>query len=63
MSANSVDPDETPRSAVSLLGLHCLLRPACPSTYSEYGIYISLHTMKGNLTVELFCDKNASLAT
>ena len=25
--ANSVDPDETPRSAASDLGLHCLLRP------------------------------------
>ena len=25
--ANSVDPDQTPRSAASDLGLHCLLMP------------------------------------
>ena len=25
--ANSIDPDQTPHSAVSDLGLHCLLRP------------------------------------
>ena len=30
--ANSVDPDETPRSAASHLGLQCLLRP----TYGKY---------------------------
>ena len=30
--ANSVDPDQTPRSAVSDLGLHCLLRSVCPNT-------------------------------
>ena len=30
--ANSVDPDQTPRSAASDLGLHCLLRPVCPNT-------------------------------
>ena len=29
--ANSVDPDEKPRSAASHLGLHCLLRPVCPN--------------------------------
>ena len=29
--ANSVDPDETPRSAASHLGLYCLLRPVCPN--------------------------------
>ena len=35
--ASSVDPDETPCSAASHLGLHCLLRPGCPNTYSIYG--------------------------
>ena len=30
--ANSVDPDQPPRSAVSDLGLHCLFRPFCPNT-------------------------------
>ena len=34
--ANSVDPDETPRSAASHLGLYCLLRPVCPNTYGKY---------------------------
>ena len=29
--ANSVDPDQTPRSAASDLGLHCLLRPDFPN--------------------------------
>ena len=28
--ANSVDPDQTPHSAASDLGLHCLLRTVCP---------------------------------
>ena len=32
--ANSVDPDETPRSAASHLGLHCLLRQ---NMYGKYG--------------------------
>ena len=35
---NSVDPDETPRSVASHLGLNCLLRPVCPNTYGKYGI-------------------------
>ena len=35
--ANSVDPDETPRSAASHLGLHCFLRPVYPNTYGKYG--------------------------
>ena len=35
--ANRVDPDETPRSAASHLGLHCLLRPVCPKPYDKYG--------------------------
>ena len=35
--ANSVDLDETPRSAASHLGLNCLLRPVCPNTYGKYG--------------------------
>ena len=32
MYGNSVDPDQTPRSAASDLGLHCMLRPICPNT-------------------------------
>ena len=36
--AKSVDPDGTPRSAASHLGLYCFLRPVCPNTYGKYGI-------------------------
>ena len=38
--ANSLDPDDTPRSAASHLGLHCLLRPAWPSTVNTVLIVI-----------------------
>ena len=38
--ANSVDPNETPRSAAPHLGLYCLLRHVCPNTYGKYGIYL-----------------------
>ena len=44
--ANSVDPDETPRSAVSHLGLYRLLRPVCPNTYGKYGKYKPCLTWK-----------------
>ena len=37
MSADSVDPDETPRYAASHLGQHCLRRPLCSNTYGKYG--------------------------
>ena len=30
--ANGVDPDQTPRSAASDLGLHSLLKSVCPNT-------------------------------
>ena len=38
--ANSVDPDLTPRSAMSDLDLHCLLRSGCPNMYSNNGYLI-----------------------
>ena len=40
--ANSVDPDETPRSVASHLGLYCLLRPVCPNTYGKYGTWANI---------------------
>ena len=40
-SGKQCSPDETPLSAASHLGLHCLLRPVCPNTYSKYGIALS----------------------
>ena len=42
--ANSVDPDETPRSAASHLVLYCLLRPVCPNTYGKYGTHVIMIT-------------------
>ena len=42
---NSVGPDETPRSAASHLGLHCLLRPVCPKTYGKYGIKMTCNDL------------------
>ena len=32
---NSVDPDQTPHSLASDVGLHCLLRPACPNIFRQ----------------------------
>ena len=34
--ANSIDPDQTPHSAASDLGLPCLQRPICPNTQGCY---------------------------
>ena len=45
--ANSVDPDEMPRSAASHLGLYCLPRPVCPNMYGKYGIPGGVHTVLG----------------
>ena len=38
MMTNSADPDQMQHSAVSDLGLQCLLRPVCPNAKDEYGI-------------------------
>ena len=35
---SSVDPDQTPQSAASDQGLHCLLRLMLSNTHSKYGI-------------------------
>ena len=39
--ASSVDPDETPHSVASHLGLHCLLRLNCPNTYGVSDILLT----------------------
>ena len=52
--ANSVDPDETPRSAASHLGLCCLLRPVCPNIYGKYGIAFDKFLCKGGLNTNKF---------
>ena len=36
--AKSADPDQTPRSAASDLGLHSLLRHICPNIQGKYGM-------------------------
>ena len=36
-AANRIDPDETPRSVASHLGLHCLLKPVCSNICGKYG--------------------------
>ena len=51
--ANSVDPDETPRSAASHLGLHCLLRPVYPNTYGKSGTVKRKILLAGECTVYL----------
>ena len=44
--ANSVDSDQTPRSAASDLTLHCLRLTACRSTWHKYGKnYLLLNQM------------------
>ena len=57
--ANSVDQDETPRSAASHLGLNCLLRPVCPNTYGKYGNFKNdfcnkKFKLKANSNVDIF---------
>ena len=57
--ANSVDPDETPSSAASRLGLHCLLRPVCPNTYSKwYCTHTHTHTHKNYTEDNVNSDAN-----
>ena len=56
--ANSVDPDETPHSAASHLGLNCLLRPVCPNTYGKYSILKSEQICV--MRFLYFCDKMAN---
>ena len=54
--ANSVNPDETPHSVASHLGLYCLLRPVCPNIYGKYGIHFftSLDEIKVIFTTNIW---------
>ena len=45
--ANSVHPEKMPRSWLSHLGLHCLLKPVCPNTYGQYDNLTSHMNIKG----------------
>ena len=56
--ANSVDPDQTPRSAASDLGLHCLPRPVFANTKGKYGHFESnpLKNRSGSTPAEFHHD-------
>ena len=57
LMVNNVDPDHSPRSVASdlglhclhisrqLSGLHCLLRPVCPYTLSKFGCQVCQFSM------------------
>ena len=59
--ANSVGPDETPRSAASHLGLYCLLRPVCPNTYGKYGIRKKFEFIKETLSGNINTGKSSEV--
>ena len=44
--ANSVDPDQTPRSVASDLGLHCFLSPVFLNTQNKYANLIKKISQK-----------------
>ena len=47
-----MDPDETPHSATSHLGLHCLLRPVILNTYGKYGTTdVGLHCLLSHVSL------------
>ena len=50
--ANSVDPDQTPRSVASDLGLHCLLRVICPNIFGNltFPSFVLLLTLNAPIT-------------
>ena len=58
--ANNVDPDQTPRSAASDLGLHYLLRPVCSkylgstvlTDYINHNLGVYLPTRFDNLLLQ-----------
>ena len=54
MTANSVDPDQTPRPAASDQGLHCLPGPICPNTWDKYGtgMYITRNCPDGIVAID-----------
>ena len=41
----SVNPDQTPRSAASDQGRHCLLKSGCPGTWRKYGYLINSNSL------------------
>ena len=56
--ANSVDPDQTPHSAASDLGLYCLQRPICPNTL---GYYVCVIVVNSHQTDAAYCNIKSKL--
>ena len=52
--ANSVDPDQILPSAVSDLGLHCLLRPVFPNTKKNNVVLFSGYRIVNRMREKLF---------
>ena len=48
--SNSVDPDQTPRSVASDLGIQCLHTPVCPKTWSKCDIQTSTDIERSVIT-------------
>ena len=51
--ANSVDPDETPRSAASHLGLYCLHRHIFPITYGTNQLILKRMYIEQTVILEM----------
>ena len=58
--ANSVDPDQTPRSAASDLGLHCLAVLVCPNTWDKYSINLGVWYVFSSNNVTFLLESNLS---
>ena len=57
MSANSVDPDQTPRSAASDLGLHCLPRSQKKEHQADMGWTLNIILAVDNVKLLLLKNK------
>ena len=49
--ATSVDPDQIQHSAISGLGLHCLVRAVYPNIYVQYGKQGEMNTSDMDVNV------------
>ena len=61
--ANCVDPDQTPHSDTSDVGLHCLQRPTVPIFRAYYGSNILVIFCCLLLVIQVFCVQRAWFLT
>ena len=54
--ANNLDPDETPHSAASHLGLHCLPKPGRSNTYSKVQYMVRVMLRQTGKIMTKSCD-------